>query len=216
MDAPTDARDRVDESVDHDPTEGSHVTDGVVEHPTADDFGHAAVLPADRTWFKRAVFYEVLVRAFYDSNSDGSGDLRGLTEQLDYLKWLGVDCLWLPPFYDSPLRDGGYDIRDFYRVLPEFGTVDDFVELLDAAHRRGIRVITDLVMNHTSDRHAWFQESRRDPDGPYGDFFVWSDTSDKYPRRPRSSSSTPRSRTGRSTPCAGSSTGIASSPISPT
>ena len=75
-------------------------------------------MPADRTWFKRAVFYEVLVRAFYDSNSDGAGDLRGLIEQLDYLQWLGVDCLWLPPFYDSPLRDGGYDIRDFYKVLP--------------------------------------------------------------------------------------------------
>ena len=180
MDAAADARNRADEPVDHDPTEGSHVVDGVVEHPTADDFGHAAVLPADRTWFKRAVFYEVLVRAFYDSNADGVGDLRGLTEKLDYLKWLGVDCLWLPPFYDSPLRDGGYDIRDFYKVLPEFGTVDDFVELLDAAHRRGIRVITDLVMNHTSDSHAWFQESRRDPDGPYGDFYVWSDTSEKY------------------------------------
>ena len=109
-----------------------------------------------------------------------SGDLRGLTEQLDYLKWLGVDCLWLPPFYDSPLRDGGYDIRDFYKVLPEFGTVDDFVELLDAAHRRGIRVITDLVMNHTSDSHEWFQESRRNPDGPYGDYYVWSDTSQRY------------------------------------
>ena len=126
------------------------------------------------------MFYEVLVRAFYDSNADGSGDLRGLIEQLDYLQWLGVDCLWLPPFYDSPLRDGGYDIRDFYKVLPEFGTVDDFVALLDAAHRRGIRVITDLVMNHTSDSHPWFQESRRDPDGPYGDFYVWSDTSDRY------------------------------------
>ncbi len=102
------------------------------------------------------MFYEVLVRAFYDSNADGVGDLRGLIEQLDYLQWLGVDCLWLPPFYDSPLRDGGYDIRDFYQVLPEFGTVDDFVALLDAAHRRGIRVITDLVMNHTSDTHPWF------------------------------------------------------------
>jgi maltose alpha-D-glucosyltransferase/alpha-amylase len=164
----------------HDPAEGSHVEDGVVEHPTAEDFAHARALPEDRTWFKRAVFYEVLVRAFYDSNSDGSGDLRGLCEQLDYLKWLGVDCLWLPPFYDSPLRDGGYDIRDFYKVLPEFGTVDDFVELLDAAHRRGIRVITDLVMNHTSDSHEWFQESRRNPDGPYGDYYVWSDTSEKY------------------------------------
>jgi len=168
----------------HAPAEGSHVEDGPlgrsVEHPTAEDFGHARALPEDRTWFKRAVFYEVLVRAFYDSNSDGAGDLRGLTEQLDYLKWLGVDCLWLPPFYDSPLRDGGYDIRDFYKVLPEFGTVDDFVELLDAAHRRGIRVITDLVMNHTSESHAWFQESRRDPGGPYGDYYVWSDTGEKY------------------------------------
>ena len=155
-------------------------TDGIVEHPNADDYEHARTLPEDRTWFKHAVFYEVLVRAFNDSNSDGAGDLRGLTERLDYLKWLGVDCIWLPPFYDSPLRDGGYDIRDFYKVLPEFGTVDDFVTLLDAAHRRGIRVITDLVMNHTADSHAWFQESRRDPDGPYGDYYVWSDTSDKY------------------------------------
>ncbi len=171
----------IGEAAVHDPADGSHVEDGVVEHPTAEDFGHARTLPEDRTWFKRAVFYEVLVRAFYDSNSDGSGDLRGLCEQLDYLKWLGVDCLWLPPFYDSPLRDGGYDIRDFYKVLPEFGTVDDFVELLDAAHRRGIRVITDLVMNHTSDSHEWFQESRRNPEGPYGDYYVWSDTSERYP-----------------------------------
>ncbi|MGH3560741.1 MAG: alpha-amylase family glycosyl hydrolase, partial [Mycobacterium sp.] len=115
-------KDDGDHRVEHDPpdpTAGSRVEGGVVEHPTADDFGNAAALPADHTWFKRAVFYEVLVRAFYDSNADGIGDLRGLTEQLDYLQWLGVDCLWLPPFYDSPLRDGGYDIRDFYKVLPE-------------------------------------------------------------------------------------------------
>ncbi|HME14355.1 MAG TPA: alpha-amylase family glycosyl hydrolase, partial [Mycobacterium sp.] len=131
-----------DDTVEHDPAEGSHVEAGVVEHPSADDFADARELPADSTWFKHAVFYEVLVRAFYDSNADGFGDLRGLTERIDYLQWLGVDCIWLPPFYDSPLRDGGYDIRDFYKVLPEFGTVDDFVELLDAAHRRGIRVIT--------------------------------------------------------------------------
>src|SRR6476660_10204190 len=110
----------IGEAAVHDRAEGSHVEGGVVEHPTAEDFGHAWALPEDRTWFKRAVFYEVLVRAFHDSDSDGSGDLRGLTEQLDYVKWLGVDCLWLPPFYDSPLRDGGYDIRDFYKVLPEF------------------------------------------------------------------------------------------------
>jgi maltose alpha-D-glucosyltransferase / alpha-amylase len=167
-------------AVEHHPAGGSHVEGGVVEHPSADDFGDAAVLPADPTWFKRAVFYEVLVRAFFDASADGSGDLRGLIDRLDYLHWLGIDCIWLPPFYDSPLRDGGYDIRDFYKVLPEFGTVDDFVALLDAAHQRGIRVITDLVMNHTSESHPWFQESRRDPDGPYGDYYVWSDTSEKY------------------------------------
>lgn len=152
----------------------------MVEHPDAKDFGSAAALPADPTWFKHAVFYEVLVRAFFDASADGSGDLRGLIDRLDYLQWLGIDCIWLPPFYDSPLRDGGYDIRDFYKVLPEFGTVDDFVALVDAAHRRGIRIITDLVMNHTSESHPWFQESRRDPDGPYGDYYVWSDTSERY------------------------------------
>ncbi|MDG6108862.1 maltose alpha-D-glucosyltransferase [Dactylosporangium aurantiacum] len=163
-----------------DPVEGTHVHDGTVEHPSASDFGNARILPADETWYQRAVFYEVLVRAFADSNADGSGDLQGLIGQLDYLQWLGVDCLWLPPFYDSPLRDGGYDIRDFYKVLPDFGTVEDFVELLDAAHKRGIRVITDLVMNHTSDSHLWFQESRRDPTGPYGDYYVWSDDNTGY------------------------------------
>jgi maltose alpha-D-glucosyltransferase/alpha-amylase len=162
--------------------EGSHVApDGVVEHPTADDYVHARTLPPDASWFKHAVFYEALTRAIYDSNGDGQGDLQGLIQRLDYLQWLGIDCIWLPPFYDSPLRDGGYDIRDFYKVLPEFGTVDDFVELLDAAHRRGIRVITDLVMNHTSDTHPWFQESRREPDGPYADYYVWRDTDAGYP-----------------------------------
>jgi maltose alpha-D-glucosyltransferase / alpha-amylase len=148
---------------------------------SAEDFGHARTLDVDRDWFKRAVFYEVLVRAFADSNRDGTGDLRGLTDKLDYIQWLGVDCLWLPPFYDSPLRDGGYDIRDFRAVLPEFGTVEDFVALLDEAHQRGIRVVTDLVMNHTSDTHSWFEESRRNPEGPYGDFYVWADDDSGYP-----------------------------------
>ncbi len=155
--------------------------DGHLHEASADDFTHARSLRVDTDWFKRAVFYEVLVRAFNDSNGDGTGDLRGLAEKLDYVSWLGVDCLWLPPFYDSPLRDGGYDIRDFRAVLPEFGTVDDFVHVLDEAHRRGIRVITDLVMNHTSDTHQWFQESRRDPDGAYGDFYMWSDEDTGYP-----------------------------------
>ena len=154
---------------------------GLVVEQDADEYAHARTLDVDHDWFKRAVFYEVLCRAFSDSNRDGTGDLRGLTEKLDYIEWLGVDCLWLPPFYDSPLRDGGYDIRDFRAVLPEFGTVDDFVVLLDEAHKRGIRVITDLVMNHTSDQHPWFEESRRNPDGPYGGFYVWSDDDTRYP-----------------------------------
>ncbi|GAA0632967.1 maltose alpha-D-glucosyltransferase [Sporichthya brevicatena] len=136
--------------------------------------------PPDPQWFKRAVFYEVLVRSFYDSNDDGVGDLRGLTEKLDYLAWLGVDCLWLPPFFASPLRDGGYDVADYTAVLPEFGTLGDFVEFVDAAHQRGIRVIIDFVMNHTSDAHPWFQASRTDPDGPYGDFYVWADDDKGY------------------------------------
>jgi maltose alpha-D-glucosyltransferase / alpha-amylase len=169
------AKHRADE---HDSESGSD--DQLIES-SADDFSHARTLDVDHDWFKRAVFYEVLVRAFADSNRDGTGDLRGLTEKLDYIQWLGVDCLWLPPFYDSPLRDGGYDIRDFRAVLPEFGTVEDFVNLLDEAHKRGLRVVTDLVMNHTSDTHPWFEESRRNPEGPYGDFYVWSDDNSGYP-----------------------------------
>jgi maltose alpha-D-glucosyltransferase / alpha-amylase len=155
--------------------------DGHLVEPRSDEFGTARQAPSgEPEWYKSAVFYEVLVRAFADSNGDGTGDLRGLAEKLDYLEWLGVDCLWLPPFYASPLRDGGYDISDFRAVLPEFGTVDDFVYLLDEAHRRGIRVITDLVLNHTSEAHQWFQASRQDPTGPYGDFYVWSDDDSRY------------------------------------
>ncbi|MFD5317121.1 maltose alpha-D-glucosyltransferase [Streptomyces sp. NPDC127098] len=152
-----------------------------VPEPVAADFAPARPAPVEPGWYKRAVFYEVLVRAFADSDGDGVGDLRGLTARLDHLRWLGVDCLWLPPFYASPLRDGGYDISDYRAVLPEFGTIDDFVELLDAAHQRGIRVIVDMVMNHTSDAHPWFQESRHDPDGPYGDFYMWADDDSGYP-----------------------------------
>jgi maltose alpha-D-glucosyltransferase/alpha-amylase len=136
--------------------------------------------PRDPLWYKRAVFYEVLIRGFHDSNSDGTGDIRGLTQKLDYLHWLGVDCVWLLPIYESPLKDGGYDISDFLKVLPEFGDLGDFVELVDAAHQRGMRIVADLVMNHTSDAHPWFQASRKDPTGPFGDFYVWSDTEDRY------------------------------------
>ncbi|WP_093169674.1 maltose alpha-D-glucosyltransferase [Sinosporangium album] len=138
----------------------------------------------DPQWYKRAVFYEVLVRGFKDSNGDGTGDLRGLTEKLDYIEWLGVDCLWLLPLYESPLRDGGYDISDYMKILPDFGDLGDFVQLVESAHERGIRIITDLVMNHTSDQHPWFQASRNDPTGPYGDFYVWSDHPHGYPDVP--------------------------------
>ena len=131
-------------------------------------------------WFKTAVFYEVHLRAFFDGNDDGSGDFRGLTDKLDYLQWLGVDCVWLLPFYPSPLRDGGYDIADFYEINPDYGTVDDFRHFVDQAHQRGIRVIADLVMNHTSSDHPWFQASRTDPAGEYGDFYVWGDDDTRW------------------------------------
>ena len=137
-------------------------------------------LSDDPQWYKTAVFYEVMVRAFSDSSGAGTGDLRGLIDRLDYLQWLGVDCLWLPPFYPSPLRDGGYDISDYTAIAPQFGTTADFVELIEKAHARGIRLILDLVMNHTSDVHPWFQASRADPEGPYGDFYVWSDVTTRY------------------------------------
>ncbi|MGP5164099.1 maltose alpha-D-glucosyltransferase [Arthrobacter rhombi] len=137
-------------------------------------------LTHDPQWHRKSVFYEVLVRAFSDANGDGSGDIAGLIDKLDYLQWLGVDCLWVPPFYKSPLRDGGYDISDYYDVLDEFGTIGDFRRLVAEAHERGLRILIDLPMNHTSDEHPWFQASRRDPDGEYGDFYVWSDTDEKY------------------------------------
>jgi maltose alpha-D-glucosyltransferase/alpha-amylase len=136
--------------------------------------------PRDPDWYKRAVFYEVLIRGFQDANGDGTGDIKGLTSRLDYLQWLGIDCIWLLPIYESPLRDGGYDIADYLRVLPEYGNIADFVELIEQSHKRGIRIIADLVMNHTSDAHPWFQASRSDPDGPFGDFYVWSDNPDRY------------------------------------
>ena len=131
-------------------------------------------------WFKTAVFYEIHTRAFFDGNDDGSGDFRGLKQKLDYLQWLGIDCIWLLPFYPSPLKDGGYDIADFYAINPDYGTVEDFRGFVEAAHERGIRVIVDLVMNHTSADHPWFQESRADRNGPKGDWYVWSDTDEPY------------------------------------
>ncbi|MBE0696959.1 MAG: maltose alpha-D-glucosyltransferase, partial [Anaerolineaceae bacterium] len=131
-------------------------------------------------WYRKAIFYEMYVRAFCDSNDDGHGDLRGAAQKLDYLQRLGVDCVWLTPIYPSPLKDDGYDISDYYNVHPQYGTLEDFQYFLDEAHKRNIRVILDLVLNHTSDQHPWFQSARSDRNSPYRDYYVWSDTDQKF------------------------------------
>ncbi len=140
------------------------------------------MLNQDPLWHKDAVFYELHVRAFYDGNDDGIGDFAGLIQKLDYLEWLGVDCLWLLPFYPSPLRDDGYDVADFRSIASSYGTTEDFRRLLEEAHRRGMRVIVDLILNHTSDQHAWFQAARTSPVAPTRQYYVWSETDQKYPR----------------------------------
>src|SRR3954466_4199069 len=162
----------------------------------------------DPLWFKDAIIYELHVKTFCDSDGDGMGDFRGLMQKLDYLQELGVTAIWLLPFYPSPMRDDGYDIADYFDVNPNFGTLDDFRAFLDAAHQRNLRVITELVINHTSDQNPWFQKSRRavaryglvpvgdysgsesasgvtdpgysDEDLAYRDFYVWSETPEKY------------------------------------
>ena len=132
-------------------------------------------------WYKDAVLYQVHVKAFFDSNNDGMGDFRGLTSKLDYIQDLGVSALWLLPFYPSPLKDDGYDVSDYHDVHPQYGTVADFKQFVREAQRRGLRVITELVVNHTSDQHPWFQAARRAPKGsPKRDYYVWSDTDQKY------------------------------------
>ena len=138
------------------------------------------MLSKDPLWYKDAVFYEIPIKAFADGNGDGIGDFAGLTTKLDYLQWLGVDCLWLLPFYPSPLKDDGYDVADFLNVAAHYGNKDDVRRFLNDAHARGIRVIVDLVLNHTSDQHPWFQDARRSPDAPTREFYVWSDTDRKY------------------------------------
>jgi maltose alpha-D-glucosyltransferase/alpha-amylase len=136
--------------------------------------------PTAKPWYMNAVFYEVHVRAFCDSNQDGIGDIPGLISKLDYIKALGVDCIWILPIYPSPLQDDGYDIADYYGVHPDYGSLEDFKHLIEEAHRRGLRVIADLVLNHTSDQHPWFQQSRSDPHSKYRDYYVWSETDEKY------------------------------------
>src|SRR5947209_16184624 len=156
----------------------------------------------DALWYKDAIIYELHVKTFHDSDGDGIGDFRGLIQKLDYLKELGVTAVWLLPFYPSPLKDDGYDIADYFDVNPNYGTLEDFRAFLEEAHLRGLRVITELVINHTSDQNPWFQKSRRAmaasvggtgrsggtastsataiDDSGYKDFYVWSDTPEKF------------------------------------
>ena len=135
----------------------------------------------DPLWYKDAIIYELHVRAFRDSNGDGMGDFRGLTEKLDYLQDLGVDTIWLLPFSSSPWRDDGYDISDYNDVHPAYGTLRDFQSFLREAHRRGLRVLTEVVINHTSDQHPWFQRARSAPAGSrWRDWYVWSNSPEKY------------------------------------
>ena len=137
-------------------------------------------LNRDALWYKDAIIYQVHVRTFHDSNGDGIGDFQGLEEKLDYLQELGINAIWLMPFFPSPLRDDGYDIADYNAVHSSYGTLEDFQKFLGSAHDRGIRVIIELVSNHTSDQHPWFQESRSSRDNPRRDWYVWSDTDSRY------------------------------------
>lgn len=131
-------------------------------------------------WYKDAVFYELYIRSFYDTNDDGHGDLKGVIAKLDYLQELGITCIWLLPMYPSPLKDDGYDISDYYNIHADYGTLDDFKRLVEEVHARGMRIVTDLVLNHTSDQHPWFQEARSSRTNPFRDYYVWSDTDKKY------------------------------------
>ena len=126
-------------------------------------------------WWRGSVIYQIYPRSFQDSNGDGIGDLKGITQRLDYIASLGVDAIWISPFFKSPMKDFGYDVSDYRDVDPMFGTLADFDELLDKAHARGIRIMIDLVLSHTSDQHVWFGESRKSRDNPKSDWFVWAD-----------------------------------------
>ena len=129
----------------------------------------------ERAWWKEAVVYQIYPRSFMDSNGDGIGDLPGIISKLDYLKELGVDVIWLSPCYKSPNDDNGYDISDYRDIMDEFGTMEDFKTLLEGIHERGMKLVMDLVVNHTSDEHPWFIESRKSKDNPYRDYYIWRD-----------------------------------------
>src|SRR5687767_8152606 len=148
---------------------------------TSQSAAEISAVAQEALWYKDAVIYQVHVKAFFDSNNDGMGDFKGLTSKLDYIQELGVSAVWLLPFYPSPLKDDGYDVSDYHDVHPQYGTVADFKLFVREAHRRGLKVITELVVNHTSDQHPWFQAARHAPPGsPKRDYYVWSDTPDKY------------------------------------
>ena len=132
-----------------------------------------------KTWWKEAVIYQIYPRSFMDSNKDGIGDLKGITGKLDYLKYLGIDVIWLSPVYKSPNDDKGYDISDYQAIMDEFGTMEDFDELLAEAHKRGIRIVMDLVVNHTSDEHKWFMESRSSRGNACRDYYIWREGKDE-------------------------------------
>ena len=129
-------------------------------------------------WFKDAIIYQIYPRSFKDSDGDGMGDIKGIIEKLDYLKELGINCVWLSPVYESPMDDNGYDISDYKSIYSTFGTMEDFDLMLSEMHKRGIRLIMDLVANHTSDEHPWFIESKKSKDNPYRDYFIWKDAKD--------------------------------------
>ena len=132
-------------------------------------------------WWKKAVVYQIYPKSFYDTTGNGTGDIQGIIKKLDYLKKLGVDVLWLTPIYKSPQKDNGYDISDYYNIQEEYGTMDDFDQLLAEAHERGIKIIMDIVINHTSTEHEWFQQAKSSKDNPYRDFYIWKDGKDGHP-----------------------------------
>src|ERR1700758_295416 len=170
------------------PSATSTTSSSLPTHRSMDQLATALTQPTtevdwwnDPLWYKDAVIYQLHIKAFFDSNDDGIGDFRGLTEKLDYIKDLGVNTIWLLPFYPSPLRDDGYDVADYHNVNPLYGTRADCQHFVREAHRRGLKVITELIVNHTSDQHAWFQAARRAAKGSNKrNYYVWSDTPDKY------------------------------------
>ena len=167
-------------------------------------------LEKDPLWYKHAVIYEIYIKGFYDKNDDGIGDFGGLIAKLDYLESLGINAVWLLPFYPSPMKDDGYDISDYFGINPSYGTLKEFRLFLKEAHKRNIRVITELVINHTSDQHPWFQRARQAEKGSiWRDFYVWSPT----PERFKGARINPQ--IGRGIPSPKSISGIAFTPTSP-